>query len=123
MQLGFENLDVWRRAVDFAVKTIALTETIETRGKHFRLLEQVEAASTSIAMNIAEGKGRYSKKEFMHFCYVARGSLYEVLTLFEIFKRKKWIDLDQFQQIQQEGIEIASMLKGLINSIGKSVNK
>ena len=59
----------------------------------------------------------------MHFCYVARGSLYEVLTLFEIFKRKKWIDLDQFQQIQQEGIEIASMLKGLINSIGKSVNK
>ena len=71
MQLGFENLDVWRRAVDFAVKTIALTETIETRGKHFRLLEQVEAASTSIAMNIAEGKGRYSKKIY---AFLLRGS-------------------------------------------------
>jgi len=87
-KFGFEDLDVWNRAVDFAVKIIKIAETMEVERKHFRLLEQIEAASTSIAMNIAEGKGRYSKKEFIQFCYIARGSLYEVVTLLELFYRK-----------------------------------
>ena len=55
-KFGFEDLDVWNRAVDFAVNIIRMAETMEVERKHFRLLEQIEAASTSIAMNLAEGK-------------------------------------------------------------------
>ena len=120
MKFGYENLDVWNRAVDFAVKVIELVETIDTGRKHYRLFEQIEASSTSVSMNLAEGKGRFSQKEFVQYCYIARGSLYETMTLLEIFKRKDWISEEEFSLLKSEGIEIASMIKGLINSLYKS---
>lgn len=71
-------------------------------------------------MNIAEGKGRESKKEFMHFLYIARGSLYETLTLLEIFQMRGWINHDIFYDLEQESNEIAKMLQGLIKSLAIS---
>ena len=71
-------------------------------------------------MNIAEGKGRFSNKEFVQYLYISRGSLYETMTLLEIFQRKKWISNDQYFQLESSGIEIASMIKGLINSLTTS---
>ena len=120
MKFGYEDLAVWKRAVDFAVEVIDAVENISTNRKHYRLMEQIEASSTSIPMNLAEGKGRFSKKEFAQYCYIARGSLYETMTLLEIFKRKGWILEEEFSSLKSEGIEIASMNKGLINAIKKS---
>ena len=117
MNFAYENLEVWNKSVDFAVKVIDAVEKINTDRKHYRLLEQIEASSTSIAMNIAEGKGRFSNKEFKHFLYISRGSLYETMTLLEIFRRKKWISDQQFVQLESESKEIVSMIKGLIHSI------
>ena len=117
MTFAYENLEVWNKAVDFAVEVIDTVENISTGRKHYRLLEQIEASSTSIAMNIAEGKGRFSKKEFTQYLYISRGSLYETMTLLEIFRRKKWISDDQYSQLEMHGKEIVSMIKGLINSL------
>jgi four helix bundle protein len=122
MDFGFENLDVWTRSVDFSVKVIELIESLDTPRKHYRLLEQIEASSTSIGMNLAEGKGRFSKKEFIQYCYIARGSLYETMTLLEIFRRKRWIADKDFDALKSEGLQIASMIKGLINSLYTSMN-
>jgi len=123
MDFVYENLEVWNRSVDFAVRVIDLVESLETSRKHYRLLEQIEASSTSIGMNLAEGKGRFSKREFVQHCYVARGSLYETMTLLEIFRRKKWVADKHFDEIKEEGLQIASMIKGLINSLYTSMNK
>ncbi|MDP3028189.1 MAG: four helix bundle protein [Deltaproteobacteria bacterium] len=120
MKIAHENLEVWNKAVDFAVEVIDTVENISTDRRHYRLLEQIEASSTSIAMNIAEGKGRFSNKEFIQYCYIARGSLYETMTLLEIFRRKRWISDDQYAQLESSGKEIVSMIKGLINSISTS---
>ena len=65
MKFGYENLEVWKKAVDFAVQVIETVERISTDRKHYGLLEQIESSSTSVSMNLAEGKGRYSKKEFI----------------------------------------------------------
>jgi len=120
MLFGYENLDVWNKAVDFAVNVVETVDNISTNRKHYRLLEQIESSSTSVSMNLAEGKGRFSKKEFIHYCYIARGSLYETMTLLEIFRRVKWISDSQFQGLKSDGIQIASMIKGLINALKKS---
>lgn len=120
-EFAFKELHVWHRAVDFTDFAISLCENLNSDRKHFRLIEQMEAASTSIAMNIAEGKGRNSKKEFIHFLYISRASLYEVVTLAVIFHKRKWILEDQLNNLEKEAIEIASMIKGLINSIKKSM--
>jgi len=117
VKFGYEDLDVWNKAVEFAVEVIELVENISTHRKHYRLLEQVEASSASISMNIAEGKGRFSKKEFVQYLYISRGSLYETMTLLEIFRRKKWISEKGYSKVEIDGKQIASMLKGLINSI------
>lgn len=101
---------------------IEVSEKINTQRKHFRLIEQLEAASTSIALNIAEGKGRYSKKEFVQFLYIARGSLYETITLLIIFCKKEWISEAQLKEMKSFGDEIGKMLSSLINSIKKSMN-
>ena len=71
-------------------------------------------------MNLAEGKGRYSKKEFTHYCYIARGSLYETMTLLVIFKRIKWISESDYLKFEVSGKEIASMIMGLIKSLKRS---
>lgn len=114
-----ENLAVWNKAVDFAVEVVSAVENLGSDRNHYRLIEQVEAAASSISMNIAEGKGRFSKKEFTHFCYIARGSLYETMTLIEILKRKQWLAPSAYEQLYASGIEIARMLKGLINTINR----
>ncbi len=62
---GYEKLLVWQRAIEWACNIINISEELKTNRKHYRLIEQLESASTSVAMNIAEGKGRYSKKEFV----------------------------------------------------------
>src|SRR3990172_7009574 len=96
---SFEDLEVWKKAIEFAYKVIQLTEKIDTDRKHYRLIEQLESSSTSIASNIAEGKGRYSKKEFIQFLYIARGSLYETIALLIIFRKKDWIDEVQLDEL------------------------
>lgn len=120
VKFSFEDLEVWQKAVDFADKVINISEEIQTDRKHFRLIEQLESASTSIALNIAEGKGRYSKKEFIQFLYIARGSLYETITLLIIFNKRKWISSEQLEEIKEFGDHIGKMLSSLINSIKKA---
>jgi four helix bundle protein len=120
MNFGHEDLEVWNKAVDFAVAVIDTVEESSTGRRHYRLLEQIEASSTSVAMNIAEGKGRFSKKEFVQFLYISRGSLYEAMTLLEIFRRKGWISNEQYSGLAQAGKEIVSMIIGLIKAVRSS---
>ena len=117
MKFAYENLEVWNKAVDFAVEVINTVENISKDRKHYRLLEQIESSSTSIAMNIAEGKGRFSKKECAQYLYIARGSLYETMTLIEVFRRKKWISNEVYNELEKESKEIVSMIIGLIKSM------
>lgn len=121
--LEFEKLEVWHRAVSFANMVIDLTENLNMERKHYRLIEQLEAASTSVSMNIAEGKGRNSTKDFVRFLYFSRGSLFEVATLLLIFRERGWIDQDSHLKIKKESIEISKMLIGLIKYLSDKSKK
>jgi len=107
--------------VDFVNDVIDASEVLDTDRKHFRLMEQLESASTSIALNIAEGKGRYSKEEFIQFLYIAIGSLYETVTLLCIFEKRGWVDSITACNLLAKAEELAKMIVGLINSIKKSL--
>ncbi|MCX5998144.1 MAG: four helix bundle protein [Chloroflexi bacterium] len=93
---GYEDLEVWQKAIDWATEIVSLCNELETDRRHFLLVEQLEAACSSIAMTIAEGKGRYSQKESVQFLYVARGSLYETAALLQLFLRQ---DMDSRGQV------------------------
>jgi len=120
MGFGFEDLEVWRKSIDFANQVISVTEDVSSPRKHYRLLEQSESSATSIPMNIAEGKGRFSKKEFTQFLYIARGSLYETMTLLIIFRMRNWINSETFELLEAQAKEIVNMLMGLVKYLKKS---
>ncbi len=121
-KFSFEDLDVWQKSVNFAEEVIGTIDELDTDRKHFRLIENLEACTASIALNIAEGKGRYSKKEFIRFLYFARGSLYETIALLIIFQKKNWINETQLNELKVFGSQIGKMLSSLIKSIKKTIN-
>jgi four helix bundle protein len=110
-------LEVYQRALRFSVSVIKVVDQMDTPRKHFRLIEQLEASCTSVALNISEGKGRYSKKEFERFLYIARGSLSETVTMLQVFRLLTWLDDKDFDPLYSEAEEINRMLSGLIKSI------
>ena len=118
---SYKNLIVWKKSIDFANEVINLTELLETVRKHYRLIEQLEASATSIAMNIAVGKGRFSQKEFSHFLMIARGSLYETMTLMEIFLLRKWISNESYVDLENRAIEIAKMINTLNRTLKPTI--
>ena len=117
MAFAFEKLKVYQQALNFSVSVIDIIDEIETSRKHYRLIEQLESSCTSVALNIAEGKGRFSRKEFKQFLYIARGSLYETVAMLQILRKKKWIELKHYENLYSKAEEINKMLSGLINSI------
>ena len=117
MSFAFEDLQVYQKALEFSVAVIDVVDELSTPRRHYKLIEQLESSSTSIALNIAEGKGRFSKKEFKQFLYIARGSLYETVAMLQIFNKKKWLKENGYRKLYVGAEEIGRMLSGLINSI------
>jgi len=114
---GFKELIIWRKAIDFSKNVINLVDNIKTEKKHYRITEQTEASATSVAANIAEGKGRFSRKEFKQYLFIARGSIYETITFLNIMKELGWLTVSEVEIIEKEGLMLNKMLNSLINKL------
>lgn len=119
-ELYFKKLIVWQKSMDYAEKCLDITSEIKG---HYRLLEQLEAASASVPQNIAEGNGRFSTKEYIHYLYISRGSLYESITLLNLFAKKKIISDDLLNQQEDLALEIVKMLNSLIAKLRTHLKK
>ena len=117
MSFMFENLEVYQKAVDFADKIMALTEQFP-RGYYF-LTDQLNRAALSIATNIAEGNGRFTKADRRNFFTIARGSAQECVPLLEIAKRRAFISEQVCTELRNELQTVAKMLNGLISGLDK----
>ena len=83
---AFEKLNVFQKAVDFADNISNITQKFP-RGC-FYLADQLNRASLSIAANIAEGNGRFTKPDRKNFFGIARGSAQEGVPLLELARRR-----------------------------------
>ena len=113
----FEKLNVYKKAVNFAYETSEITKKFP-RG-NFYLADQLNRAALSISANIAEGNGRWHKKDRKQFFYIARGSLHECVPILEICLKKRLIIDKKHQELKQELVEISKMLSGLIKGVEK----
>lgn len=79
MARNYRDLIAWQRAMDLVVVAYCLTDEFP-REEIYCLTAQLRRAAISVPSNIAEGEGRGTKNEFVHFLRIAHGSLREVET-------------------------------------------
>jgi four helix bundle protein len=112
---AFEKLQVYQKAVAFSDTVCTLTKGFP-RG-YFFLADQLNRAALSIAANIAEGNGRFTKPDRKNFFGIARGSVQECVPLLELASRQRLLKPAEHQQMKADLEEIARMLSGLIKGI------
>ena len=80
----FENLNAWQESRKYVVEVYRLLEQFP-QSERFALIDQIRRAVISVPSNIAEGSGRMSYKEKIHFLEIAYGSLMEVYCQFRLY--------------------------------------
>nr|WP_288281584.1 four helix bundle protein [uncultured Prevotella sp.] len=113
---GFENLAAYQRAMDLVDKVYDIMKGFPTE-ERYALCDQLRRAVVSVPSNIAEGLGRISNKEQVHFIEISYGSLMEVYCQLSIAKRRHYITEDQFRDLAESIEAIARPLSGLRNSL------
>lgn len=113
MAFAFEKLIVYQKSVTFAEHIVIVTASFP-RG-HSYLVSQICRAALSIATNIAEGNGRFTKRDRRNFFVMSRGSVQECVPLLELAARLSLINREQHNSLKADLEEIARMLAGLIN--------
>lgn len=117
MAFMFESLQVYQKAVDFADRIATLTESFP-RGYYF-LTDQLNRAALSIATNLAEGNGRFTKADRKNFFIIARGSVQECVPLLEIASRRGFLSTTDHHALREVLEEISRMISGLISGMAK----
>ena len=112
---NYKDLIVWKKSVEMAVSIYKIVQTFP-KSEVFALSTQLQRSSASIAANIAEGAGRNSDKEFVHFLSIALGSLYETETHLIIAQRVGYISTEIINELSPAIIEIDKMIRALQKS-------
>lgn len=112
---GFKELHVWQRSKDLAVLVYRLTNDGPFQ-RDFGLRDQMRRAAVSVPSNIAEGDQRETDKEAVRYFFIAKGSAAELNTQAIIAYEIGYLDLDSFNNLQNDCTDIMSMLAKLISS-------
>ncbi|WP_297332848.1 four helix bundle protein [Flavobacterium sp.] len=112
----FEKLKIWQKSMDIAEKVYNMSVNIPTDEK-YNLVHQIKKCAVSIPSNIAEGSGRNSKKEFIHFLGIANGSAFELITQLILLKRLNYIEENTITNIVNDLVEVCNMSFALQRSL------
>ena len=112
----FKELVVWQKAIELAAEVYQLTKSFPS-DERYGIVSQMNRCSISIPSNIAEGSGRNSKKEFLHFLGIASGSASELETQLIISKKLKFGDIIQINALIDKITSIQNMLFRLKNTL------
>ena len=101
---------------------VLVTEVYEISKKFpkdelYGLTSQIRRCAISLPSNIAEGYGRNSTNDYIHFLRIASGSLYELQTQMEISLNLQYIDRREFENLYELSREIERMLSSLIRKL------
>ncbi len=110
----FENLEVYKKSKRLNSNILKFVRDNKQIDSYIR--DQLRRASISVVINIAEGSGKFSKADKRNFYTIARGSVYECVSLFEIIREESQVTPVEFNNFHKGLEEVSKMLFGLINS-------
>ena len=113
---GFEQLEVWQKAIDLAVQIYRTTDSFP-KSEIYSLTNQMRRASSSVSANIAEGYGRHSYKVKLQFYKIANGSLLEVKSFCYLANKLEYIPDKDLDLVLSKIVPIQKLVNALIKSI------
>ncbi|MBM3405352.1 MAG: four helix bundle protein [Bacteroidetes bacterium] len=118
---SYKELEVWKKSVSLARDIYILTKEFP-KEEQFGLISQMRRASLSVPLNIAEGWGRESTRNYLQFLRNARGSLCELETLLIITAELNIIKMDRKNEYSTRIDEIGKMLNAMIIKLNNKLN-
>jgi four helix bundle protein len=122
MSESYRDLIVWQKAMALVTDVYRATEAFPAR-EIYGITNQVRRAAVAIPSDIAEGKGRISKKEYVQMLARARGSTYEVQTQLEISRNLSFLANDAFEILEMKAAEVGRLLNGLITKLRRDIDE
>ncbi len=119
---SFTELEVWKKARIIKNTVRELVRTFPADEK-FRLVDQLIRSARSVNSNIAEGHGRYTYPDQIHFCIQARGSLSEIYNHCIDAYDEHFISVEKLKSLKSEINECERLLNGYINWMRKEIEK
>ncbi len=118
----YRELIVWQKAVELVVVIYRITARFP-HAEIYGLTSQIRRAAISIPSNIAEGQGRNTTRDFIHFLSIAHGSLKEMETQVIISQRLGYIEEKETSTIIESTNEIGRLLSGLSKALKKKSSR
>lgn len=112
---------MWQKAMDLVEESYKLAKRLPQE-ELYGLRSQVQRAAVSVPANIAEGFGRWHRKEYVHHLRIAAGSVAELETHFFIAARLQYLQEPDIKSVLQRTDEIGRMLTTLIQRISASAS-
>ncbi len=109
----FEELEVWKTSINLCADIYKLTNT-ELFAKDYGLKDQIRRASVSVPSNISEGYERDSKKQFLYFLVIAKGSCGELRTQLKIAQLLNYLNEEEYIKINEKALSTSKQLAGFI---------
>jgi four helix bundle protein len=116
----YRELIVWQKAMNLVELVYRATNSFPNT-EIYGLTSQVRRAAVSVPSNIAEGQGRSTTREFLHFLSVSQGSLREVETQLTIAERLGYIEKQLETTLLEAAAEVGRLLNGLRNSLNRKL--
>lgn len=118
----FRKLDIYKRAIEYCSEIYRFSANLPDDEK-YGLISQMRRAGTSIPLNISEGAGCTTNKEFAHFVSFAYRSVNEVLTCLELIEKLGLDrDIDNLDKLRNEGMQLSRMTYVFIKKVGGGIS-
>ena len=119
---SYRDLSAWQKA-RLLVKEVYLLTAAFPVGERFGLVSQMNRAAVSIPSNIAEGYGRATTQDYLHFLRIARGSAYELETQLVLAQDLGLCTEERGFRVQVVLQEEIRILQGLIAALERKIEK
>lgn len=116
---NYTDLNVWQKSMDLVEEVYTLVKRLP-KEEMYALSSQLRRAAVSIPSNIAEGNGRSSRKEYLRFLLISRGSTFEVETQLLICVKVEYLVEEEIERAMTLCSEVKKMLNGLIRNLSNS---
>ena len=116
LEFDFQKKELYTQILDYIKRMYAISRKFPSN-ELYGLTSQIQRASSSIALNFAEGWGRHNVKEKCQFYRVARASIFECVSIMDISRQQNYVEDLEYNEIITISNELSTRLCSLIKTL------